>query len=162
MNESQKKQEWKIYLFWIVFTEAVGALSGWLTRDGSKFFNAVVRKPPLSPPGVVFPIVWGILYLAMGIGAARISLTQVSKERSRSLFLYLLQLAFNFFWSVVFFNFRAYGVAFIWLVILWVLILEMILAFREIDSLAARMQIPYLLWVLFAGYLNLGVWFLNK
>lgn len=157
-----KKQNWKIYLSWVLFTEAVGGLSGWLTRDGTKYFNEWVVKPPLAPPSLVFPVAWAILYLLMGIGAARVCLAPVSRARSRSLFLYLLQLAFNFLWSIIFFNFRAYGIAFVWLAVLWGLILGMILAFRELDALAARLQIPYLLWVLFAAYLNAGVWALNR
>lgn len=157
-----KKQNWKIYLSWVLFTEAVGGLSGWLTRDGTKYFNEWVVKPPLAPPPLVFPVAWAILYLLMGIGAARVCLAPVSRARSRSLFLYLLQLAFNFLWSIIFFNFRAYGIAFVWLAVLWGLILGMILAFRELDALAARLQIPYLLWVLFAAYLNAGVWALNR
>ena len=157
-----KSQSWKAYLGWIGFTEAVGGLSGWLTRAGAQYFNEAVRKPPFSPPGIVFPIAWGVLYLLMGIGAARVYLSPVSRARSRSLFLYLLQLAFNFFWSTIFFNIRAYGFALVWLCALWLLILAMILAFRQVDPLAARLQIPYLLWVLFAGYLNAGVWVLNR
>lgn len=150
------------YLFWIIFTEAVGALSGWLTRDGVNFFNAFMTKPPLSPPAVVFPVTWAILYLLMGIGAARIDIKRIPKSHSRALWLYLLQLAFNFLWSIVFFNVRAYLFAFLWLAVLWLIILAMILEFRKIDSRAAWMQVPYLFWVLFAGYLNLGVWVLNK
>ena len=157
-----KYENWKTYAGWILFTEAVGGLSGWLTRNGTKYFNEFVRKPPLSPPGIVFPIVWAVLYLLMGIGAARVSLSPVSRARSRSLYLYLLQLAFNFCWSLIFFNFRAYGFALLWLAALWLLILGMITAFYEVDSLAARLQIPYLLWVAFAGYLNAGVWILNR
>lgn len=66
-----KKSNWKVYAFWIVLAEAVGALSGWLTRKGVKIYNATVEQPPLSPPSIVFPIVWGILFALMGIGAAR-------------------------------------------------------------------------------------------
>ena len=157
-----KNQSWKTYLSWVLFTEFVGGLSGLLTRAGTKYFNEAVLKPPFSPPGIVFPVVWAILYLLMGIGAARVYLAPPSRARSRSLFLYLLQLAFNFFWSVIFFNFRAYGFAFLWLCALWLLILAMIAAFRQVDSTAARLQIPYLLWVLFAGYLNAGVRILNR
>lgn len=156
-----KHENWKTYLAWILFTEAVGGLSGWLTRDGVKYFNNFVTKPPFSPPAVLFPVVWAILYLLMGVSAARAYLSPVSKTRSRSLYLYLIQLAFNFCWSLIFFNFRAYGFAFLWLVALWILILSMILSFRQTDRLAAGLQVPYLLWVLFAGYLNLGVWVLN-
>lgn len=155
-------QKWKTYAAWILFTEAVGGLSGWLTRRGMQYFNQAVTKPPFTPPGIVFPVVWAVLFLLMGIGAARVCLQPVSKARSRSLFLFLLQLAFNFFWSVIFFTVRAYGFALAWLVALWCLILAMMLAFRQVDALAARLQVPYLLWVLFAAYLNAGVWILNR
>ena len=157
-----KSQKWKTYAAWIALTEAVGGLSGWLTRQGTQYFNQAVTKPPFSPPGIVFPVAWAILYLLMGIGAARVYLAPVSRARSRSLFLYLLQLAFNFCWSVIFFTVRAYGFAFVWLVALWFLILAMILEFRRVDALAAGLQVPYLLWVLFAAYLNAGVWVLNR
>ena len=157
-----KGQAWKTYLGWVLFTEAVGGLSALLTRAGVQYFNEFVTKPPFSPPGIVFPVAWAVLYLLMGIGAARVYLSPMSRARSRSLFLYLLQLAFNFLWSVIFFNFRAYAFALLWLCALWLLILAMTLAFRRVDSLAARLQVPYLLWVLFAGYLNAGVWLLNR
>ena len=157
-----KKSTWKTYIFWILLTEAVGALSGWLTRAATKSYTDTIIQPPLSPPAIVFPIVWGILFALMGIGAARIYLSPASSARSRSLLLFFLQLLFNFFWSIIFFNFQAFGFALIWLVILWVLILLMILSFRKVDKLAAWLQIPYLLWVTFAAYLNFGVWLLNK
>ena len=76
--------------------------------------------------------------------------------------LFITQLVVNFFWSLIFFNAQAYGFAFLWLLLLWVLVLAMILIFRNIDPLAAYLQIPYLLWLTFAAYLNLGVWFLNR
>ena len=157
-----KDKHWKAYLGWILFTEAVGGASGWLTRNGTKYFNEFVTQPPFSPPGALFPVVWAILYLLMGVGAARIYLSPVSRARSRSLYLYLIQLAFNFCWSLIFFNFRAYAFALLWLIALWLLILAMIAAFREVDSLASRLQIPYALWVTFAAYLNAGVWILNR
>ena len=156
-----KKSNWKVYAFWIVLAEAIGALSGWLTRKGVKVYNATVEQPPLSPPSIVFPIVWGILFVLMGIGAARIYLAPASNARSRSLLLFLVQLVFNFFWSIIFFNWQAFGFASLWLIALWVLILLMILSFRKVDKPAAWMQIPYLIWVTFAAYLNLGVWLLN-
>jgi len=143
-------------------TEAVGALAGLLTREATQLYNATIQKPPLSPPAIVFPIVWAILYALMGVSAARVYLMPPSVARSRGLLLYLVQLFFNFFWSVIFFNFQAFGLAFVWLVVLWVLILWMILTFRRVDPLAAALQVPYLLWVTFAGYLNFGVWMLNK
>ena len=156
-----KTRTWKQYAFWIVFTEAVGGLSGWLTRNGTELYKVKLEKPPLSPPGIVFPIVWTVLFALMGIGAARIYMTPSSRIRSQGLRLFLVQLFFNFLWSIIFFNLQNYGFAFVWLLALWLLFLRMILRFRKIDRLAAWLQIPYLIWVTFAGYLNLGVWALN-
>lgn len=155
------KENWKTYLFWVGLSEGVGALSGFLTRNGVKEYTATVIQPPLSPPPMVFPVVWGILYALMGIGAARVSLTPESKERSRGLNLFMTQLAMNFAWSIVFFNFKAYGFAAVWLAILWAVIAVMTKEFRKTDNLAGLIQVPYLLWVAFALYLNLGVWTLN-
>lgn len=157
-----KKAKWKTYALWVAFTEAVGALSGWLTRKGTDVYNATVVQPPLSPPSWVFPIVWGILFALMGIGAARVYLAPTSRDRSRALTIFFVQLAFNFLWSIVFFNLQAYGFAFVWLLALWALILWMILSFRKVDKTAALLQIPYLIWVTFAAYLNFGVWMLNR
>ena len=151
----------KTYLFWIALAEGVGALAGWLTREGTEFYKEFVAKPALAPPAIVFPIVWGILYALMGIGAARVSLTKPSRARSAGLNLFIAQLVVNFFWSLIFFNLRAYGFALAWLGLLWVLILWMIFAFRKSDRPAAWLQIPYLLWVTFAAYLNWGVWVMN-
>lgn len=156
------RQTGKTYAFWLLFTEAVGALSGWLTRKGTKLYSSsALTKPPLSPPGIIFPIVWTILFAFMGIGAARIYMAPASAARSRSLALFLSQLFANFFWSIIFFNLRAVGFAFLWLILLWILVLWMILSFRKVDQTAARLQVPYLLWLTFAAYLNLGLWLLN-
>ena len=103
----EMKGQWKTYLFWIALAEGGGALAGWLTRDGTAFYKEFVEKPALAPPAMVFPIVWGILYALMGFGAARVSLTPVSKERSAGLNLFVWQLTVNFFWSLIFFNLRA-------------------------------------------------------
>ena len=157
----KRKGSWKTYVFWVVLTEAVGALSGFLTRDGMKIYKETIVKPPLSPPSWVFPVVWIILYALMGIAMARIRLSRKSPAQERGSLLYLLQLAFNFCWSIYFFNLQAFGFAFIWLVVMWGLILWMLLTFRKVDLIAARLIIPYLLWVTFAGYLNFGVWLLN-
>lgn len=155
------KTHWKTYTFWILLTEAVGALSGWLSRDGMELYMQSIQKPPLSPPGWVFPLVWGILYALLGIGAARIRLSPLSGERSRGINLYIAQLVINFFWSLIFFNAQAFGFAFLWLLLLWGLVLWMILTFRKVDPPAAKLQIPYLIWLTFAAYLNFGVWYLN-
>lgn len=153
---------WKTYAIWILAVEAVGALSGFLTRKGSQLYSQSITKPPLSPPAMVFPIVWGLLFLLMGIGAARIYRSPASAARSQSLLLFWVQLAFNFFWSIIFFNFQYFGFAFLWLLVLWGLILWMIFSFHKVDPVAAWLQVPYLLWVSFAVYLNFGVWMLNR
>ena len=156
------KIKWKRYALYILIAEAVGGLSGFLTRDAMKLYGEQVIQPPLSPPGWLFPVVWSILYALMGIGAARISLSFPSRERTQALGIYWVQLGVNFLWSIVFFNLQWFGFAFFWLLLLWVLILWMIVSFREIDLPAGNLQIPYLLWVTFAAYLNLGVWILNR
>ena len=153
---------WKPYALGILLTQSVGALSGWLSKDGMKLFSAGISQPPLSPPAFLFPIVWGILYALMGIGAARIYLSPQSSERSRALNVFITQLVVNFFWSLFFFNAQAFLFAFFWLLFLWILVLWMILLFYKIDRLFAMLQIPYLLWLSYAAYLNLGVWYLNR
>ena len=157
-----KKRRIATYLFWILATEAVGALAAWLTMDGMELYKALADKPPLSPPSVVFPIVWSVLYVLMGIGMARVVLSARSEERSDAIQVYLLQLGVNFAWSIFFFRLQAYGGALIVLALLLALIVWMILRFRRVEKPAALLQIPYVLWVAFAAYLNAGVWLLNK
>ncbi len=146
----------------ILLTQSIGALSGWLSKDGMKIFSTSISQPPLSPPAFLFPIVWGALYALMGIGAVRIYLSPQSTERSRALNIYITQLIVNFFWSLIFFNVQAFLFAFFWLLILWILVFWMILLFHKVNLLAAKLQIPYLLWLSFAAYLNLGVLYLNR
>ena len=157
-----KKVNFKTYAFWVLLAEAVGALSGWLSRTGMKAYESSIVQPPLSPPSWLFPVVWAILYALMGIGAARVYKAPRGPDRSKSLNLYIIQLVVNFFWSLIFFNAQAFGFALLWLVLLWTLVLWMIVEFRQVDKLAGNIQIPYLIWLTFAAYLNLGVWFLNK
>ncbi len=152
---------WKPYLIFILIAEAVGALSGFLSMEGSQSFSETVLQPPLSPPAILFPIVWTILYALMGVSAARVWLAEPSKDRSQGLNLWIAQLAVNFFWSLIFFNDRNYAFSLVWLLLIWVLVLLMILKFRKVDKAAAWLQIPYLLWLSFAAYLNAGVWYLN-
>lgn len=161
LGDEMKKINWKTYGIWIGLTEAIGVLSGWLSRKGSKWFGAYAKKPPLSPPMWAFPVVWSILYALMGISAARIYQAPASSARSRGLNLFIIQLTLNFFWSLIFFNARAYGFALVWLVILWIVVVLMILAFRKVDPLAGWLQVPYLIWLSFAAYLNYGVWLRN-
>ncbi len=157
-----KERRLKIYLAFLILTEGVGALAGWLTRDATALYQATVRQPPLSPPGWVFPVVWTALYALMAVGAARIWLTEASPARTRALGLFFGQLGFNFLWPLIFFGLGWFAAALMWLVALWALVLWMIAAFEPLDPVAAWLQTPYLLWLTFAAYLNFGVWMLNK
>ena len=107
------KKNWKIYALFVGITLFIGALSGFLSRSGMENFEETVAQPPLSPPMVLFPIVWTALFILMGVGAARIYLGGAELGKNRCLNLYVVQLTFNFFWSLIFFNFRAYLFAFI-------------------------------------------------
>lgn len=162
MHGNNLKSNVKTFIIAIVIALAVGMLSALVTRNNMDIYQDII-EPPLSPPMILFPIVWTILYLLMGISSGCIATYRdIKKEAvSEALFAYGLQLFFNFFWSIIFFNFRAYLFAFIWLVVLWFLILRMILKFHKIDPRAAYLQIPYLIWVGFAGYLTFGIYWLN-
>lgn len=155
-------KNWKPYLFWIGISEAVGALAAFLARGGIQNFSDAVIQPPLTPPMWVFPVVWTVLYALMGISAARIWLQRAEKGSNLGLNLFVTQLILNFFWTLIFFNAMAYGFAFFWLLALWGVVLWMILVFSKVDLPAALLQLPYLTWLTFAAYLNLGVWLLNR
>ena len=154
-------KKWKPYIISIGIAIAVGTLSGLLSMGGMEAYAESVTKPALTPPAWLFPVVWTILYTLMGISAARVWLMPDSPERSRGLNLYVAQLVVNFFWSLIFFNAAAYGFALLWLLLLIGLVFGMTLCFWKIDRLAALLQIPYILWLLFAAYLNAGIWRLN-
>lgn len=156
-----KLKTWRPYIISALIAIAVGGLSALLSMDGMEAYSTSVVKPPLTPPGWVFGVVWTILYALMGISAAKIWLSSESVAKGQGLNLYVAQLIVNFFWSLIFFNAQAFGFAFIWLLLLWVLVLLMILQFYKVDKRAALLQIPYLIWLTFAAYLNLGVWILN-
>ena len=138
----------------------VGTLAGFLSRGSSMMYESVTR-PPLSPPAIVFPIVWSILYVLMGISACLIWETEHGSARTRALSVYGVQLAVNFVWPLLFFNAQLYWFSFAWLLVLWVLVLWMIIEFVRIRPVAGWLQIPYLVWLTFAAYLNLGVALLN-
>ena len=153
----------KPYAISILISLGVGGLSAWVTRDNMTVFDTV-EKPPLTPPAILFPIVWTILYVLMGISAARIypNEARCPREVKSALTVYGATLFLNFMWSVIFFNFRAFLISFLWLLILWIVILIMIRRFWKIEKLSAYLQIPYLIWVTFAGYLNLAIYLLNR
>lgn len=156
------KQKTKTYIISIISALAVGGLSAFLTRGNMDIYDQL-NTPPLSPPGILFPIVWTILYALMGISAAMVwsdEFALPAKKRS-AIYVYAASLFFNFFWSILFFNLNVFFISFLWLIVLFALIIATIIKYRRISPLAAYLQIPYALWVAFAGYLNLGIWYFN-
>lgn len=152
----------KPYIISVVIALSVGGLSAIITVPNMKMFDDI-NMPTLSPPPILFPIVWTILYILMGISIANVYVNRIRnlKAERSSLKIYSLNLIFNFCWSIFFFNFRIFWFSFVWLVILWVLVLLMIIYFSKVSKWAGLIQIPYLIWVTFAGYLNLSIAMLN-
>ena len=151
----------KLLILCLVIPLAVGGLAALLTGGGMDTFETL-NKPPLSPPGWLFPVAWTILYLLMGIASYLVLESRGPQEIiRRGITLYAVQLAFNFLWPIVFFNLEWYLFAFIWLIALWILVLLTALQFRRVSKPAANLLIPYIVWVAFAGYLNLGICILN-
>ena len=153
-------KKYKPYLISIGIPLAIGGLSAFFTMNGMAYYN-MQRKPFFSPPNIVFPIVWTILYILMGISSARIWKSD-NTNKSVALKTYALQLAVNFLWSIIFFGLHQYFFAFLWLLFLIILVIKMIKDFEKIDPKAAKLQIPYLLWCCFAAILNFSVWWLNQ
>lgn len=139
----------------------VGALAGFLNRVPISAFSELTQ-PPLTPPSWLFSVVWTILYILMGIGITRIQEAPAGLTKTRAIRIYYLQLLLNFCWPFLFFGFGLYSAAFVLLLALLVLVIEMTDRFYHEDELAGFLQIPYVLWLTFAGYLNLGFAILNR
>ncbi len=152
------KIEWKKLILCISLPLAVEGLAGVLTRGGMETFQTL-NKPMLTPPGWLFPIVWTILYILMGSASYFVLIS--GKLNRSALVIYGIQLVLNCFWSIIFFNLKAYLFAFIWLVILWFFILVTMILFFKISKFAGYLLVPYLLWVTFAGYLSFSIYLLN-
>ena len=143
----------KPLLISLLISLGTGVIAGFLTFKSMEQYQEMYR-PPLSPPGCVFPVVWLILYALMGIAAYRI---YMKDPKAEVLKLYLIQLAVNFLWPILFFNFGWQLFAVVWLLPLWYLVLVMIKEFAKIDEGAAKLMIPYLIWLTFASYLNIAI-----
>ena len=155
-----KKLKFKTAAVSILIALAVGGLSSILTRGSMAEYEAA-SKPALAPGPVVFPIVWSVLFILMGLAAALVYASG-ARDRGGALTLYAVQLAVNFAWPLIFFGLGRYLLAFFWLVLLFLLVLATFFRFRKIRPVSAYLLLPYLLWLAFAGYLNLAVWYLNK
>ena len=149
----------KPYIFSILLALTVGGLSALATANNMNIYDEI-NMPPLSPPGWLFPVVWTALYILMGISAA-IIFTDDSNKKDDALFVYAVSLILNFSWSIFFFNMKAFIIAFLVLVALWLSIIITIIKYYKINKVAAWLQLPYLLWVTFAGYLNFAIILLN-
>ncbi len=147
------------YILSIALALGIGGLSSFLTKDSMPIYSAI-NHPKLSPPPELFPIVWTVLFVLMGIAAALIWCSS-GRQLDFALLFYGAQLVFNFCWTLIFFNFRAYLAAFIWISILLVLIAITTVKFFRINKLSGLLMVPYFAWVSFAGYLNYMIWVLN-
>ena len=154
------KINYKALIVSIIIPLATGGLSAVITHGEMQIYTDLTQ-PSLAPPAWVFPVVWSILFILMGISSYLIYM-KTKNISSGCLKLYAVQLAVNFFWTILFFNFHAYLMAFIWILLLIFLIIKMIVCFSKISHTAAYLQIPYLIWSLFAAYLNIAIYLLNK
>ncbi len=149
------------YVLSIIGVEAAGFAVGMLTSAGTQIYAATITKPPLSPPSVVFPIAWTLLYGLMGAGLARVLLSTPSSERLTGIALFAIQLALNLMWSFIFFGAQRFDLALADLVLMLLAAVAMTFSFWRSDAVAGFMQVPYLAWLCFATYLNAGVLALN-
>ena len=143
----------------IIAPLAVGALSALISRSGMENYG-MMTKPPLAPPAWVFPVVWTVLYILMGVSSYLIS--ESGKSTEKAMIPYVAQLAVNFLWSPIFFLLENYVFAFIWLIALIVLVVWTAVSFYGIDKTSGLLFIPYIVWLAIAAYLNFGVFLLNR
>ncbi|MCI7607575.1 MAG: tryptophan-rich sensory protein [Enterocloster clostridioformis] len=142
----------------ILIPLAVGTMSALFSGNMSSY--SILTQPAFSPPGFIFPVVWTILYILMG-ASSYIVYSSNSPNKSKALLLYCIQLFFNFCWSIIFFGLDLFLFAFIWLIALIFIIIIMIRQFLIVNPLSAYLQIPYLIWCIFAAYLNFSIFLLN-
>ncbi len=140
----------KIYVKSILIPVFIGGIVG-LIISGSIDYNSL-QKPFLAPPSILFPIVWTILYILMGVSYGILESKSLIEPKTK--FIYYLQLFVNATWSIIFFTLKWRLFAFIWIILLDLLVIIMIIEFYKKNKIAGLIQIPYLLWVLFASYLN--------
>ncbi len=156
------KFEFVPFIVSILISLGGGLLIGYFIKDSLKTYVSLT-KPVFSPPGWVFGIVWPILYILIGIALYRVYLTLKHENRSYEvLVLYIVQLLLNFSWPIIFFTLRLYGISALIIIILIVLIILCIIKFMKIDKVSSVLLVPYLLWCIYASYLNVMVWILNE
>ncbi len=157
--KEQKRNVVRPFFFSLFLSLGFGALSAMFVQNSRQVYQTL-HLPPLAPPGWLFPLVWTVLYILMGVSAWLVW-RQGGPGAEQALRLYAAQLLVNVIWPFLFFGMQAYWLAFFWLLLLLVLVVMMIVSFYRVQPVAAYLQIPYLLWLLFAAYLNLAVAILN-
>lgn len=150
--------KFKIYAKSILIPVIIGGLVGLLISNSIDYESLI--QPPLAPPSIVFPIVWSILYILMGVSYGILESNSLVDSNINTI--YYLQLFVNALWSIFFFVFKWRLFSFIWIILLAILVIIMIIRFYNKNKVAGLLQIPYLLWVLFASYLNLSIYLLNR
>ena len=136
-----------------------GGIIAFLTRNSMSIYDEI-NMPSFAPPAILFPIVWTILYSLMAISAYMIYKSS-SSLKNKALIVYGIQLFINFLWPILFFNAKEFFISFLVLVVLWCMVFWMIILFLKIKTMAGYLQIPYLLWLTFATYLNFQIYLLN-
>lgn len=159
INGDIMKINWKRLITIIVITFVVGSFFSLFTMNNMDTFNELEK--PVNVPAILFPIVWSVLYTLMGVSCYVIYQSD-DKSRKNALLWYIIQLVINSLWSLIFFGFEAYLFSFVWIILLLISVIIMIINFYKVDKRAAYLQIPYLLWIIFASYLNLGIYLLNR
>lgn len=132
----------------------LGTIIGFIIKDSIDY--NIINKPPLSPSGTIFPIVWSILYLLMGL-----SYTLYYEKYNEESIIYYLQLGFNLLWSILFFSLKLRFISILWIIILDILVILLVIKYLKTNKISAYLIIPYLIWTIFATYLNIGVYLLN-
>jgi tryptophan-rich sensory protein len=149
-------------LYSLAIPLAVGLTAALFTAQGVHGWYLQLNRPSFTPPNWLFAPVWTLLYILMGVSLYMIwRLPPGTPHRKRSLFIFGLQLALNFCWSLLFFVGHYTGIALIDIGVLWVTILGMIISFIQVREAAGLLQVPYVLWVSFAAVLNFSIWQLN-
>lgn len=151
----------KRFLISLAIPLGTGVISALITRGNMDIYSQI-NNPPLAPPGWLFPVVWTALYTLMGISLYLVwNSNTVYSDKKTAFILFGIQLFLNFIWSSIFFNKQWFLAAFIILVALWLFVFAMILSFYKISKVSGLLQIPYLIWLTFAGYLNFAIYLIN-
>lgn len=165
MSKSKEKKKIKIIplIISIGIPFIIGGITSLLIPNISSIYGDLV-KPNFSPPSIVFPITWTILYVLMGVASYKVYVLKYDNiDVSSALFVYAIQLLLNFLWTFIFFGFKLYGLAFLELVVLVLFVMLTIKRFyKKAGKKAAILLLPYLIWIIYAGVLNFFIWMLNE